>query len=120
LENGRVTFVYKDGQSGKKKAFTISAEEFIRRFLQHVLPKGFCKVRHYGLFSAGQRQALQRVHQVLGVPVGSSEPQPETSEAQLRQPNIRCPACKRQMQRASVLRPINPWREDDRNRSPPS
>lgn len=120
LADGQVSFVYKDGQSGKQKTCTVSAEEFIRRFLQHVLPKGFCKVRYYGFFSSGQRNVLQQVRQVLGVPIESSEAQPETSEAQLRKPNIRCSACNQLMQRVSVLRPINPWRAGGHNRSPPS
>lgn len=105
LENGRVTFVYKDGQSGKKKTCTVSAEEFIRRFLQHVLPKGFCKVRYYGFFSAGQRKVLQRVRQLLGVSVASPEPGQETSGAQLRRPDMRCPTCNQVMHRVSRLRP---------------
>jgi hypothetical protein len=48
--DGRVTFRYKDySDDHRAKAMTLSAEEFLRRFVQHVLPKGFVKVRHYGL-----------------------------------------------------------------------
>jgi Putative transposase/Transposase zinc-binding domain len=49
---GRVTFLYRPVGSSKLKSMPVSAEEFIRRFLQHVLPSGFRKVRHYGLASA--------------------------------------------------------------------
>jgi len=53
---GRVTFRYKDyAAAGRDKLLTLSAEEFLRRFLQHVLPKGFVKVRHYGLLANRQR-----------------------------------------------------------------
>jgi hypothetical protein len=45
LENGAVTFGYTDARSGQRKTCTVTAEEFIRRFLQHVLPKDFAKVR---------------------------------------------------------------------------
>ena len=47
-ENDRVTFGFTDGRSGQRKTCTLPAEEFIRRFLQHVLPAGFAKVRSYG------------------------------------------------------------------------
>jgi predicted RNA-binding Zn-ribbon protein involved in translation (DUF1610 family) len=50
--DGRVTFSYKDYADGhKQKKMTLSAEEFLRRFVQHILPKGFVKVRHYGLLA---------------------------------------------------------------------
>jgi hypothetical protein len=52
LEEGRVTFRYKDyADAHRAKTMTLSAEEFLRRFVQHVLPKGFVKVRHYGLLA---------------------------------------------------------------------
>ena len=111
LENGQVTFAYTDGQSRQKKTCTVSAEEFIRRFLQHVLPKGFCKVRYYGFFSSGQRKTLQRVRQVLGALDNSSEPSQEVDIVRLHRPEMRCPACNQVMQRASTLQPTN--------RSPP-
>jgi hypothetical protein len=61
LEDGRVTFRYKDyAEAGKEKRLTLSAEEFLRRFVQHVLPKGFMKIRHYGLLSSRQREARLR------------------------------------------------------------
>ena len=61
LEDGRMTFRYKDyADSRKEKLLTLSAEEFLRRFVQHVLPKGFMKIRHYGLLSSRQREV--RLH----------------------------------------------------------
>jgi len=62
-----VTFSYTDARSGQHKTCTVSAEEFIRRSLcvQHVLPKGFSKVRYYGFFSPGRRAALSKVRQLL-------------------------------------------------------
>ena len=57
LEGGRVTFRTKDyAAGGSPKTLTLSAEEFLRRFVQHVLPKGFVKVRHYGPLANRQRQ----------------------------------------------------------------
>jgi len=52
-ENGKVTFRYRDYADGNKnKVMTIRADEFIRRFLMHVLPRGFRKIRHFGLFAS--------------------------------------------------------------------
>ena len=47
----RVSFAYQDYRDGKKKVLNLSPIEFSRRFLQHVLPKGFAKIRHYGILS---------------------------------------------------------------------
>lgn len=58
VEDGRVTFRYKDWSAGDWKTTTLSAEEFIRRYLQHVLPKGFHKVRFYGLLAPRNRSLL--------------------------------------------------------------
>jgi len=55
LEHGRVTFRYKDSDDQWRRC-TVDAEEFIRRFLQHVLPKGFVKIRYYGFLSARNRK----------------------------------------------------------------
>jgi hypothetical protein len=53
LEDGRVTFKAKDyADAGRKKRLTLAADEFIRRFLLHVLPRRFVRIRHYGLLSA--------------------------------------------------------------------
>ena len=52
---GRVTFTYRKSGSRRLRAMTVTAEEFIRRFLQHVLPGGFQKVRHYGFAHPRQR-----------------------------------------------------------------
>jgi hypothetical protein len=58
FEDGRVTFRYKDWRAREWKTATLSAEEFVRRYLQHVLPRGFHKVRSYGLLSPANRALL--------------------------------------------------------------
>jgi predicted Zn-ribbon and HTH transcriptional regulator len=53
IENGQVSFKWRDYKDNNQwKVMTVSAFEFIRRFLQHVLPRGFMKIRHYGLFAS--------------------------------------------------------------------
>jgi hypothetical protein len=58
VEDGGVTFRYKDWSANDWKTTTLPAEEFIRRYLQHVLPKGFHKVRFYGLLAPANRTLL--------------------------------------------------------------
>lgn len=92
LEEGRVTFRYHDyADSRKEKWLTLSAEEFLRRFLQHVLPKGFMKIRHYGLLASRQREARlcaarRLLLSQLAMPAGAA------SEIAPAEP-ARCPHC---------------------------
>ena len=52
IDNGFITFEYKDYKdNGKIKLMTLTADEFIRRFLLHVLPSKFTKIKHYGLLA---------------------------------------------------------------------
>jgi hypothetical protein len=60
LQNGQVTFRYRDNRTQQLQRVTLAAADFLRRFLQHVLPRGLPKVRHYGLDGAAcarRRQA---------------------------------------------------------------
>ncbi len=63
LEDGHVTFNYKESATDQIKQCTVAAAEFIRRFLQHVLPSRFIKVRYYGLLSPKHRQPLSHLQQ---------------------------------------------------------
>lgn len=65
VEDDHVTFRYRASDSGQAKLCTLAAEEFIHRFLQHVLPKGFVKVRYYGFLSVAQRSHLTTIRQQL-------------------------------------------------------
>jgi Putative transposase/Transposase zinc-binding domain len=68
VDNNRVTFKYKDYRtdgSARYKAMTLAAEEFIRRFLIHVLPAGFHRIRHYGLFAKSSR--TENIARALGL-----------------------------------------------------
>jgi hypothetical protein len=67
-DNGRVTFEYQDTADQQWKQMSLHAEEFIRRFLQHVLPQGFHKVRYYGLWSPAHRPLLRRLQLLLATP----------------------------------------------------
>jgi hypothetical protein len=65
-----VTFRYKDYRAdglARYKVMTLAADEFIRRFMLHILPKGFHRIRHYGLFASASRAAnIARLRELLG------------------------------------------------------
>ncbi len=65
LTNGQVTFRYTHARTGASRRLTLTADQFLGRFLQHVLPRGFSKVRSYGLLSPSRKPDLERARQVL-------------------------------------------------------
>jgi hypothetical protein len=69
LESGKVTFLYRDRRDDDRiKPMTLDASEFIRRFLLHVLPDGFVKIRHYGILSNRSRKSkMNQCRRLLGV-----------------------------------------------------
>ena len=78
LDERGVTFRYKDyrrsGQA-RHRTMTLAAHEFIRRFLLHVLPKGFHRIRHYGLLaSAGCKSNIARAKELMAAPMPPVDP----------------------------------------------
>ncbi len=78
LDECGVTFRYKDyrrnGQA-RYRTMTLAADEFIRRFLLHVLPKGFHRIRHYGLLaSAGSKANIARARELIAAPMPAVDP----------------------------------------------
>ena len=65
-ENENVTFRYKEQNNQSFQYATLSASEFLRRFLQHVLPKGFVKIRYFGFLSTKKRKDLDHVKERIG------------------------------------------------------
>jgi hypothetical protein len=97
FEQGRVTFRYRDNRSQQLQRVNLSAEEFIRRFFLHVLPRGLVKVRSYGLFSAHCADALQLAHTLLALRNSHAQPGPSPLPQKLSSPTetLRlCPRCK--------------------------
>ena len=97
VDNGKVTFRYKDSKRGTYiKTMTVGAEEFIRRFLQHALPAGVHKVRYYGLWSPSNRKKLLELQQTL-TQSGNDEPErlEEDMDAEVSAPSEPrlCPHC---------------------------
>ena len=105
VEEGQVTFRYRENDTCRWKSCTLPAEEFIRRFLQHVLPKGFQKVRYYGLFSSSQRHRLAQARRLLDLPLATKTRDPHESliQAAPTPPLIRCPSCGQPMRQTQTL-----------------
>ena len=95
-----VAFRYKDYRAGHRerwKTMTLTPHEFIRRFLSHILPKGFHRIRHYGLFANGNRatniaqaRALLSVHAPTNDEADNVE---DASPDETRILNLPCPCC---------------------------
>lgn len=109
LEDGQVTFSYKDSATDQIRFSTIPAEEFIRRFLQHVLPKGFVKVRYYGLLAASNRHLLDQARQWLDP--SAAQPIPANADRQGKKtvdPPC-CPKCGAALRLVERLQPRTRW-----------
>ena len=109
MEDGKVSFWWKDYADGnKQKVMALEPSEFIRRFLLHVLPDGFVKIRHFGFLSNRHRkECLEACRMLLGV----KEPQPALAESWqeslFRITGIdvtRCPLCEGRMRRKELYR----------------
>ncbi|WP_316978860.1 IS91 family transposase [Shumkonia mesophila] len=109
-----VTFRYKDYRrdgADRQQVMTLAADEFIRRFLLHVLPRGFHRIRHYGLLAGASRQAgLDRARELLAVAPPADDDGPE-EPLDTRPP---CPCCGGRM---VIIETFARWHQP---RAPPS
>lgn len=97
MGNGKVTFRWRDYAHGNQmKRMTLDAEEFIRRFLLHILPAGFRKIRHYGLFAARSKEKrLVLCRRLTDTPQPSQElPPMALLERMLGKDFNLCPCCR--------------------------
>ena len=97
LEAGNVTFWHVDNRSKKRITCTLPVETFIRRFLMHVLPRGFVKVRYYGFYAAANRTRLQLAQELVGADraeVGSEEAaEVAAAGVTVTDDTLLCPVC---------------------------
>jgi predicted RNA-binding Zn-ribbon protein involved in translation (DUF1610 family) len=92
--DGQVTFRWRDSaHNNQQKPMTLSLDEFLRRFLLHLLPKGFVRIRHFGFLANRRRAALLPLcRQALGV-LQPPQPEAQTSAANKASPLWLCPKC---------------------------
>jgi putative transposase len=108
VANDAITFRYTEGKTGAQKRATLPVDTFIRRFLAHVLPKGFVKVRCYGLLHPSKRPLLAEVRSILALGQ-AARPQlraAAASEPLVAVPDVRrCPSCGQPMELIQTLPP---------------
>ena len=109
MEDDKVSFRWKDYADGnKQKVMILEASEFIRRFLLHVLPDGFVKIRHFGFLSNRHRkECLEACRMLLGAKEAVPAPSETWQESLLRITGIdvtRCPLCEGKMRRKELYR----------------
>jgi hypothetical protein len=118
IAKGQVAFTYHDNRDGgQEKVMTLPALEFMRRFLSHVLPSRFHRIRHYGLHHASKHEALELCRGLLGLPKAlPEEPTLELSEWLLsvvpeeEDPTV-CPFCgEGRMVLRSEFEPMQPMK----------
>ena len=98
--DGKVTFSYRDRKDqNQKKTMPLDADEFIRRFLLHVIPKGFVRIRHFGFFANRSKSLLSKCRQLLDLnPALPKLPSKSVQELMLQLTGIditRCPLCQK-------------------------
>ena len=98
--NGEITFSYRDRKDqNRKKPMPLDAHEFIRRFLLHVIPKGFMRVRHFGFLANRSKSHLAKCRQLLDLnPALPKLPSKSVQELMLQLTGIditRCPLCQK-------------------------
>ena len=106
--DGTVRFSYKDyAQGGQQREMTLDSVEFPRRFLLHVLPTGFVRIRYYGFLANRHRhEQLARARELLAVPV--AEPANQTASADSA-PQHLCPLCRQgRMLLVETFEPLRP------------
>src|SRR5262249_7014692 len=111
-EDGHVTFRVKERQRQQWQHRTLPAEAFIRRFLHHVSPKRFSKVRYYGILRPHRRPSLGRIRRLLAASPGQGAA-PQRGKTQIPQPlHAGCPAqeqcCKKCGGQLVFLWPLTP------------
>jgi hypothetical protein len=115
ISDGKVTFSYKDYRAAAvTKEMTLEALEFIRRFAMHILPKGFVRIRHYGIVSSTSKAACAVViKEQLPQVLHNTKPKKEIYNP------LQCPGCKKQTMQ-TILRfkrrgPPDNWKQMAKN-----
>ncbi len=102
VKDGKVAFRWKDYRKKlRKQMMSLDAEEFIGRFMRHVLPSGFCKIRYYGLLATANKSKKQQcfalINKPLHVPLLQSIPTKQVLKIVTGKDPDTCPKCKKGM-----------------------
>ena len=89
MDQGKVTFQYRVSGEKKLKTCTLEVQEFIRRFLQHVLPTGFVKIRYFGFLATKKRKSLELIKEQIGISLSGKN----DSYSKKQKKTMTCPQC---------------------------
>ena len=108
IENNSITFLHKDRQRKTYKTTTLEAMEFIRRFLQHVLPKGFMKIRHYGFLNPNSSFSIEKLRELISL-IHTVITNISTQIPEIKKHKIKCPCCGNPLKFIGFLLPSSRW-----------
>ena len=105
VEDRKVFFKYRKNRSNRWRTIALGVMEFLRRFLQHVLPKGFMKVRYYGFLNPNSSVSLERVSALIELAYGFEIIKPETNIGPFEPPT--CTSCGGNLKYIASILPVN-------------
>jgi hypothetical protein len=115
INQNNVRFRYRDYRDNRQKVMTLDGIEFLRRFAQHILPKGFVRIRHFGLMATSKRDQLRKLQQTFDITIPVAKEKKDWKQLCIDHLNFNpdlCPHCaKGKMAAIDVFRP---------GRAPPS
>jgi len=108
IENDAIKFAYKDRDKNRLKTMKLEPMEFIRRFLQHVLPRGFMKIRNYGFLNPNSSFSIEKIRELISlIHDVIRDLLPEMPQYKKQQ--IKCNCCGNPLKFIAFLKPIPRW-----------
>lgn len=108
IENNTIKFTYKDRQRKTWKTMSLDSMEFLRRFLQHVLPRGFMKIRHYGFLNPNSSFSIEKLRELISL-IHTVIKNISTTIPKLIKRKIKCPCCGNPLRYIAFLKPAPRW-----------
>ncbi len=108
IRDDAIEFTYKNRHKGRWKTMKLKPMEFIRRFLQHVLPKGFMKIRHYGFLNPNSSLSMEKLRELILLvreAISAVDPHVPT----IKGDRLKCPCCGGLLRYIAFLKPRPAW-----------
>jgi hypothetical protein len=106
IGNDAIRFTYKDRERNTWKKTSLEPMEFMRRFLQHVLPEGFMKVRHYGFLNPNSSLSIEKLRELIAI-IHNVVTDIISKIPEFKKHVLKCPLCKKPLRFAAFLRPFS-------------
>jgi len=101
-----ILIAIRDRDTEEEKTFAIEKAEFVRRYLQHALPRGFHAIRYYGILHSRSREKILQIRELLGIRLEAKTKEKHQDE---QTPPPRCPRCRKPMEMTGQLSRAPPW-----------